>query len=64
MLNFFKKKDKIKELERRIAALETQKDNIKECNLILSIDGAVLGKVAIDEMNKIQRQAGATLIRI
>ena len=99
MFNLFKKKNKIKELETRISALEanvtylkqqdevTRKDLFRKsfvvsgdfkcriCNLdgkvvgnskvngdlILQIDGDTIGKIALNQLKKMQRQGNIKL---
>ena len=79
MFNLFKRKNKIKELETRILVLESniialnmQKENHIDFNkinkvngdLVLQIDGAVIGKVALEQLDKMQRQGEITLIPV
>lgn len=66
MFNLFKKKNKIKELETRISALEAnviylkQQDEVNG-DLILQIDGDTIGKIALNQLKKIQRQGNIKL---
>lgn len=61
MIKLFKRRNKIKELETRILVLESKVTSLNACdtneNLVLQIDGSVIGKVALKELRKMQRQA-------
>ena len=68
MFKLFKRKNKIKELETRILVLESQVAalNTGKSNgdLILQIDGDVIGKVALKQLRKMQRQSEITLVTV
>ena len=60
MFKLFKRRNKIKELETRILVLESKVTSLNTCNtnenLILQIDSTVIGKVALKQLRKMQRQ--------
>lgn len=77
MFGFLKKKNKLKELEDRVIAIEKKltiskeqeennkiKSNESTVDVVLKIDKTELGKITIDSINKLQKQARTTLLRI
>lgn len=42
---------------------ENQKDKVTG-DLILQIDGSVIGKVALNQLNKMQRQSGIKMVNV
>ena len=70
MFNLFKGKKKVQELETRIKVLESTIVNLNsdsssyKGNIVLQIDGAVIGKVALNKIQKIQRQGEVRIIPV
>ncbi|WP_099335798.1 hypothetical protein [Clostridium cadaveris] len=72
MFNSFKRENKIKELEYRVTVLETQVTTLKaqkeesktNGNLILQIDGTSIGKVALEQLNKMQKKKQIIIIPV
>lgn len=70
MFNLFKGKKKVQELETRIKVLESTIVNLNsdsssyKGNIVLQIDGAVIGKVALNGIQKIQRQGEVRIIPV
>lgn len=70
MFNLFKSKKKVQELETRIKVLESTIVSLKsdnssyKGNIVLQIDGAVIGKVALNGIQKMQRQSEVKIIPV
>ena len=68
MFNLFKSKKKIQELETRIKVLESTIVSLKsdsssyKGNIVLQIDGAVIGKVALNKIQEMQKQGEVKII--
>lgn len=65
MFKLFKRKNKIKELETRILVIESKITSLNACksngDLILQIDGEVIGKVALKQLRKMQSKGNIKL---
>lgn len=72
MFNYSKRENKIKELECRVAVLETQVTTLKaqkdesktNGNLILQIDGTAIGEIALEQLNKMQKKKQIIIIPV
>lgn len=70
MFNLFKSKKKVQELETRIKVLESTIVSLKsdsssyKGNIVLQIDAAVIGKVALNEIQKMQKQGEVKIIPV
>lgn len=70
MFNLFKSKKKIQELETRIKVLENTIVSLKsdsssyKGNIVLQIDGAVIGKVVLNKIQEMQKQGEVKIIPV